>query len=79
MRCSVPGTRTLITRAEVDLAKRGHNCKRNQNHRIEQGCRRLKIRNGRSWDHYCMQCAKLIIERDMAKLETLAQEVTASG
>jgi hypothetical protein len=32
---------------------------------------RLKVRNGRSWDDYCLACAKNIIERDIAKLRRL--------
>jgi hypothetical protein len=29
------------------------------------------VRNGRSWDRYCVSCAKMIIERDIAELQEL--------
>lgn len=34
---------------------------------------RLKVRNGRSWDHYCTACADTIIARDLAKLTALRE------
>lgn len=38
---------------------------------------RLKVRNGRSWDHYCSECAAVILARDIEKLTEL-QELTPS-
>ena len=32
---------------------------------------RLKVRNGRSWDHYCHDCALTILARDIVKLTAL--------
>jgi hypothetical protein len=63
---------------QVDRAGKGHNCQANAGHRLEKGDLRLKVRNGRSWDHYCRACAELIIDRDMQKLTNLrAFEVPA--
>lgn len=70
--------KSIIIQTGVDVAGRAHNCQRDSSHRINQGDRRLKVRNGRSWDHYCLNCAKAILDRDMRRLQELAQEV-ASG
>ena len=66
-------TKSLITQVGIDLAGKAHNCQANAKHRIEKGDVRLKVRNGRSWDHYCVACAKNIIGRDMQKLAVLEQ------
>jgi len=71
----VPRIRSLRTRAEVDVAQRAHNCQGNTRHRIERGDKRLKVRNGRNWNHYCLECARTIVGRDIATLEALAREL----
>jgi hypothetical protein len=67
----MPRIKSLLTHVGIDEAKHAHNCQANANHRIERGDKRLKVRNGRSWDHYCVSCATLIIERDIAQLRAL--------
>lgn len=69
-------SRTLISRVEVDVAQRGHNCQGNSRHRIEKGHIRLKIRNERSWDHYCVACGGAILARDAAKLARVHASLT---
>jgi hypothetical protein len=64
-------TRSLVIRAEVDKAKKAHNCQANSRHRLEKGDKRLKVRNGRSWDHYCANCAVAIIKKSIATLQDL--------
>lgn len=71
----MPRIRSLLTHAQVDLARKAHNCQGNTRHRIERGEKRLKVRMGRSWDHYCLDCGKNIASRDIAKLEALAREL----
>lgn len=66
--------RSLVNRCEFDTAGNSHNCQANENHRILKGQSRLKVRKGRSWDHYCMDCAKKIIEKDYAKLRILFEQ-----
>lgn len=63
--------KSLVIHAEIDTAGRAHNCQANARHRIEKGDVRLKVKNGRSSDHYCLDCAKKIIGRDLAKLSEL--------
>ena len=71
----MPRIRTLLTRVEIDTAQRAHNCQANARHRVERGDLRLKVRNGRSWDHYCLNCAKGIINRDIRTLEGIAKQI----
>jgi hypothetical protein len=61
-------TKSIVIRVEIDKALRAHNCQANRRHRLERGDTRLKVRNGRSWNHYCAACAATIVERAMTKL-----------
>jgi hypothetical protein len=72
-------TKSLITRVEVDRALRAHNCQANHRHRLKRGHTRLKVRNGRSWDHYCVACALSIVQRDLSKLRLLLAEIAPSS
>lgn len=63
--------KSLIVQVEVDIAGKAHNCQANTKHRILKGDVRLKVRNGRSWDHYCRTCAVNIISTDIKKLTSL--------
>lgn len=64
-------TKSIVIRVEIDRAVRAHNCQANRQHRLERGHARLKVRNGRSWDHYCAPCAEQILGRDIARLTHL--------
>lgn len=64
-------TKSLVTRVLVDQAKQAHNCQANARHRLQRGDFRLKVRNGRSWGHYCSECAKKILARDIAWLQVV--------
>jgi hypothetical protein len=64
-------TKSLVVQVRVDVAGKSHNCQANSKHRIAMGEVRLKVRNGRSWDHYCRACAETIIARDLEKLTDL--------
>lgn len=73
-------TKSLVIRAEVDTAGKAHNCQASARHRIEKGDVRLKVRKGRSWEHYCLACAQKIIGLDIARLTELQKmEPTADG
>jgi hypothetical protein len=63
--------KSLVVQVGVDVAGKSHNCQANSKHRIAMGEVRLKVRNGRSWDHYCRACAETIIARDLEKLAVL--------
>jgi hypothetical protein len=73
-------TKSIVIRVEIDRALRAHYCQANRRHRLERGDARLKVRNGRSWDHYCVRCAATILERDVAKLRrVIGQLQSAAG
>ncbi len=74
----MPRIRSVVIRIEVDEAKKAHNCQANASHRILKGDRRLKVRNRRSWDHYCLCCAAVIIGRDIVELQTLHGQCQAA-
>jgi hypothetical protein len=67
-------TKSLIIRVQVDRAIKAHDCQANAKHRLQQGDKRLKVRNRRSWDHYCVVCAENIIQRDILKLQALQRQ-----
>ena len=71
-------TKSIVIRVEIDRAQRAHNCQANRQHRLERGHARLKVRNGRSWDHYCASCAATILRRDIAKLRQLLERLQAA-
>jgi len=70
----MPRIKSLLVRTGVDEAQKAHNCQANAGHRIERGHKRLKVRNGRSWDHYCVPCAAVIIDRDNTELQALKRQ-----
>lgn len=73
----MPRIKSLIIHVEIDSAIKSHNCQGNVRHRIERGDTRIKVRNGRSWDHYCLECARVIFQRDIERLQELAERLEA--
>jgi hypothetical protein len=69
--------KSVVIQVEIDEVKKAHNCQANSRHRLEMGDKRLEVRNGRSWDHYCAACASVIIERDITELKSLQQRFPA--
>lgn len=67
--------KSLITQTTFDQAKRSHNCQANSRHRIGMGDTRLNVRNGGSWDRYCLACAKEILRRDAEKVSQLRHQL----
>lgn len=75
----MPRPKSLISgKVIVDVAKKAHNCQHIRSHRIVRGDRRLKVPSGRSYEHYCVDCALKFIRSDIARLEALANELTES-
>lgn len=70
--------KSIVVRVEIDHAMKAHNCQANASHRIERGDMRLKVQNGRSRDHYCVACARTILQRDFDELQSLARKFSAS-
>jgi hypothetical protein len=63
--------KSLVIQTKVDVAGSTHDCKANHGRRVVKGEIRLKVRNGRSWNHYCRECAEKIIALDIEKLTRL--------
>ena len=72
-------TKSLIIGVKIDQAARAHNCQASARHRIEKGDVRLKVKNGRSWDHYCLACAKTIVAKDVAALQDIQKTLTCKS
>jgi len=70
--------KSLVIRVEIDETVNAHNCQANPRHRLKGGDKRLKVRNGRSWDHYCAACAAVIIRRDIVALQALQRAFSPS-
>ena len=71
----MPRPKSILQRVEVDEAKKAHNCQHNAAHRVMSGDKRLKVSDGRSNEHYCATCAIAIINRDIAKLQEMAERL----
>lgn len=69
----------LVVRMEVDAAVRAHECRSSSKHKIKKGDVRLKVRNGRSWMHYCRACADLMIGKSIEKLVEIRRMEPDSG
>jgi hypothetical protein len=70
----VARARSLIQPLSVDVAIRTHRCEHSARHVINKGEKRLKVRVGRSYEHYCSACAEKFIALALAQLnEVLTQ------
>lgn len=63
--------KSTMKQVVIDVALKSHNCKRNSAHRILKGNIRLKIKSSRSFHAYCVDCAKGILQGDIAKIQNL--------
>lgn len=73
----MPRIKSIILGVKIDKAQRAHNCQANAHHRILRKDMRLNVRNGRGWDRYCLNCAKLIVQRGIAELKLLERDLNA--
>ena len=60
-----------VIQAKVDVVGAAHDCQANHGRRLVKGEVRLKVRKGRSWEHYCRECAEKIIASGIEKLTKL--------
>jgi hypothetical protein len=67
--------KSLIKNMSIDTAKVSHFCKHNGKHKILKGEKRLKLKVGRSYQHFCTVCAKNFLEIDITKLQNLLIEL----
>jgi len=67
--------KSVVLNLSVTTAAKGHNCRHNKSHRIGKGARRLTIKVERNQHHYCLTCAKIILEKGILKLQHIQTEV----
>lgn len=67
--------KSLVARIEVDEALRSHNCQHSRAHRVMKGDKRLKVREGRSWEHYCLECAERFLVQSIERLGQVLKDV----
>lgn len=70
-------SKSLIETSRFEHAERLHSCQANASHKIAKGDVRLKVKNNRSWDHYCEDCGTKILEQDIKKLSLLLESKPA--
>lgn len=68
--------KSFLQNITVDEAAKTHQCQHNNRHTVNKGDRRLKLKVGRSNEHFCVQCAIESIDRDIATLENLKRQLT---
>ena len=61
----------VVGSLSIDHAKRAHNCQHSSKHRIVRGEPRLKVKVGRTVEHYCLACAIGFVDRDIETLRDL--------
>ncbi|MBN2435567.1 MAG: hypothetical protein JXK07_09920 [Spirochaetes bacterium] len=71
----MPRPKSLLKSFDFDNAKKAHNCQHNGKHRINAGDKRLKLKVNRTHEHYCLECAKKIIESDLLKLKSALEQI----
>lgn len=71
----VAAPKSILIRVTVDAALKAHDCQHNRRHRLERGDRRLKVKKDRTFEHFCVDCALEIIDRDIAKLQLIARQL----
>ena len=67
--------KSLTKNISIDTALRSHKCRYNKNHQITAGTKRLKVKEGRSETHYCIDCAKRFLEVDINKLNEIFKQL----
>jgi len=69
--------RSLTLPLAIDTALKRHACQHNGKHLIEKGDQRLKVAVGRSYEHYCVACARKFIVQAIERLQELDAQLEA--
>ena len=69
--------KSLIVSMEITTVGRAHDCRYNKRHRLEKGNRRLTIRSDGDEHHYCIECAKVFLRKDVERLRQFLEQVEA--
>lgn len=71
----MPRPRSLTVTMEITTAGSSHNCRFNRSHRINKGSKRLTIKSDGDSHHYCLECAKRFLVRDIEHLRAILADV----
>jgi hypothetical protein len=71
--------KSFIKNIEITQAKRKHFCKHNKKHIVNTGDRQLALKVNRSPENFCVECAKISLRADIAKLQSILHELEAEG
>ena len=72
-------TKSFIKKISIDTAQRSHFCRHNKKHTINAGDKRLKYKEGRAFQHFCIDCAKESLRKDIALLNAILTELEKTG
>jgi ribosomal protein S4E len=67
--------KSFLQTISIDKAIKSHSCKHNKKHIINKGDIRLKLKVGRTFQHFCIECAKESLEKDIKELNTILIEL----
>lgn len=71
----MPRPKSLLVSMEITVAGRAHNCRFNDEHRIQKGQSRLSVKVDGDEHHYCLACAHSFLLRDMDRLQDFLSAV----
>lgn len=77
--CSVGKTKSFLKNISIDTAKLSHSCKHNKKHKINKGDKRLKLKEDRAFQHFCVECARESLKKDISELNALLIELEKVG
>ena len=76
---SVGRAKSFLKNISIDTAKLTHFCKHNRKHKINKGDKRLKLKEGRASQHFCIECAKESLRKDINELSSLLTKLEKLG
>jgi hypothetical protein len=71
--------KSFVKNIAITHAERKHSCKHNKNHIITAGDIRLSLKVNRSYENFCVECAKTSLRADIAKLQTILNKLEMDG
>jgi len=69
--------KSLIASMEITTVGRAHDCRYNKRHRLEKGQRRLTVYSDGDEHHYCLDCAKVFLRKNVERLRQFLNDVEA--
>jgi hypothetical protein len=66
--------KSFVKSIEITHAKRKHFCKHNKKHIVNAGDKQLTLKVNRSHENFCVECAKVSLRADIAKLQSILYE-----